>query len=107
MDLWAVYVKNSTQTPLLLRNSFPMKPISSCLGRRANSSCRVDDCGVFEIRVLRRRRACSSSLVVRAMAKKNHDNSGMRGFFFPQYFAALEFPFNFVDFDSWDPRILV
>jgi hypothetical protein len=108
MDLWAVHVKNSTQTPLLLRSSFPKKPISSCLGRKANSSFRVEDCGVFEIRVLRRRRACSSSLVVRAMAKKNQDNSGMWGFyFFLQYFAALELPCSFVDFVYWDSRILV
>ncbi|KAG2714114.1 hypothetical protein I3760_03G010700 [Carya illinoinensis] len=74
MDLWAVHIKNSTRTPLLLRNSFPEKPMSWNLGRKATSSARVEDWGLCEIRVLRRPRLCTSSLVVRAMAKKNHEN---------------------------------
>jgi len=80
MDLWAVHhVKNTTQTPLLLRNSFSQKPISWNLGKP--NSCSGVDCGgkVFAIRVLRRRRistTSSSNFVVRAMAKKNHENSG-------------------------------
>ncbi|KAF5479420.1 hypothetical protein F2P56_000240 [Juglans regia] len=75
MDLWAVHVKNSTRTPLLLRNSFREKPMSWNLGRKATSSARVEDWGLCEIRVLRRPRLCtSSSLVVRAMAKNNHEN---------------------------------
>lgn len=77
MDLWALQVKNSTHTPLMLRSSFSEKPTSCSLVRKANCSRRIDDFGVFEIKVLRTRKPCtSSSHVVRAMAKNNHDNSG-------------------------------
>jgi len=80
MDLWAVHhVKNTTRTPVFLRNSFSEKPNSWHLGKP--NSCSGADCKgkVFEIRVLRRRRistSSSSSFAVRAMAKKNHENSG-------------------------------
>ncbi|KAL4594367.1 hypothetical protein ACB092_12G014500 [Castanea dentata] len=80
MDLWAVHhVKNTTRTPVFLGNSFSEKPNSWNLGKP--NSCSGTDCKgkVFEIRVLRRRRistSSSSSFAVRAMAKKNHENSG-------------------------------
>ncbi|KAG7981718.1 hypothetical protein I3843_04G010400 [Carya illinoinensis] len=77
MDLWALHVKNTTRTPILLRNSSPEMPICLNLGKKVNSFRKVGDCGFFEIRVLRKRRVfTSSSLVIRAMAKKNHENSG-------------------------------
>lgn len=89
MDLWALHVKNSTRTPILLKNSSPEIPVSLNLGKKVNSSRKVGDCGFFEIRVLRKRRVFTSSLVIRAMAKKNHENPGMR--FFSFYLLLLFF----------------
>lgn len=103
MDLWAVRVKTSTRTPLLLRNSFREAPILCKLGRKANYSRRVEDWGSFEIRVSRRRRvsSSSSSVVVRAMAKKNQENSGMQYlsfFFLPSSLLFWSLHAIFVDF---------
>ncbi|XP_060175635.1 uncharacterized protein LOC132606244 isoform X2 [Lycium barbarum] len=62
MDLWSVHVKN---TNLLIRNE---KPFVSCHLK----SVRVDNWKVFEIRVPKRQ---SYPLLVKAMGKKNSDNS--------------------------------
>ena len=108
MDLWAVHhVKNTTQTPLLLRNSFSEKPISWNLGKP--NSCSGVDCGgkVFAIRVLRRRRistTSSSNFVVRAMAKKNHENSGIGFFFFFLINLFICMNFSWI-FGFWDSSI--
>ena len=104
MDLWAVHhVKNTTRTPVFLRNSFSEKPNSWNLGKP--NSCSGADCKgkVFEIRVLRRRRistSSSSSFAVRAMAKKNHENSGI-GFSSSSFSFLLCLKFCWI-FGSWD-----
>ncbi|KAJ7949752.1 UPF0301 protein [Quillaja saponaria] len=80
MDLWAVHVKNAITSPLLLRNTFPEKPISWNLGK-IRTSFRVENGKVFEIRVSRRKVNFKGyqSFVVRAMGKKNQDNSSGNG----------------------------
>lgn len=68
MDLWTVHVKSTNLSPVcIIRN---LKPSLGNFGK----------VGVFEIRVLRGRVVSSSnvyqqSLLVTAMAKKNHDNT--------------------------------
>ncbi|XP_044511230.1 uncharacterized protein LOC123229471 [Mangifera indica] len=72
MGLWTVQVKNTSLTPVwMMRN---LKPSSANLGK----------VGVFEIRLLKTRVLFSSnvyhhSLLVKAMAKKNHDNPSGNG----------------------------
>lgn len=75
MDLWSVHVKN---TNLLIRNSISDKHFVS--GHLKN--VRVDNWKVFEIRVPKRRAFSGSgyhSLLVKAMGKKNSDNSSSSG----------------------------
>ncbi|XP_044475880.1 UPF0301 protein BF2109-like [Mangifera indica] len=72
MDLWTVHVKSTNLSPVcMIRN---LKPSLGNFGK----------VGVFEIRVLRGRVVSSSnvyqqSLLVTAMAKKNHDNTSGNG----------------------------
>ena len=77
MDLWCAHIKNPNLSPLLLRNSFSERPFSCYLAKVG--SFRPEDGRLFEIRVASRK---ASSLVVRAMGKKNHDNSSSSGNFF-------------------------
>ncbi|KAI4324246.1 hypothetical protein L6164_023800 [Bauhinia variegata] len=76
MDLWAVHVKNTTPSILLPRNSFCEKPISWSLGK-TGISFKIGDGRVLEIRVLRRKVCCKGyqPFVIKAMGKKNNDNS--------------------------------
>ncbi|KAL6316234.1 hypothetical protein AAG906_017781 [Vitis piasezkii] len=74
MDLWCAHIKNPNLSPLLLRNSFSERPFSCYLAKVG--SFRPEDGRLFEIRVASRK---ASSLVVRAMGKKNHDNSSSSG----------------------------
>ncbi|XP_052190780.1 uncharacterized protein LOC127800293 isoform X2 [Diospyros lotus] len=73
MDLWAVRVNNAHVSPFLLRNSIPGRPNSSNL--RKMGSFRFEDGGVFEIKVSRWNVSGYRSLGVRAMGKKNPENS--------------------------------
>lgn len=75
MDLWSVHVKN---TNLLFRNSISDKHFVS--GHLKN--VRVENWKVFEIRIPKRRAFSGSgyhSLLVKAMGKKNSDNSSSSG----------------------------
>ncbi|XP_057974576.1 uncharacterized protein LOC131162284 [Malania oleifera] len=84
MDVWSVHVKNTHQTPLLLRSSFVDKALS--WNPRHLSYSGVEDGRAFEIRVSKRKAAalfspskCQPS-IVRAMGKKNHGgNSSSSG----------------------------
>lgn len=77
MDLWSVHVKYNNPSPIFARNSFLDKPISSNLAKISPFS--MDDRGrLFEIRISKRN--CSpygynNSVIVKAMGKKNSDNS--------------------------------
>ncbi|KAI8015248.1 hypothetical protein LOK49_LG05G02103 [Camellia lanceoleosa] len=74
MDLWTVHVKSTHRSPFLLRNSIPEKPIS--WNSRKMASLQFVEGRTFEIRVSRRNVSSGyQSLVVRAMGKKNHDNT--------------------------------
>ncbi|CAK9148971.1 unnamed protein product [Ilex paraguariensis] len=76
MDLWAVHVKNTNPNPFVLRNSIPEKPIFWNL--RKMGYFRVEDGRAFEMKDLKRKASSSSvyqSFVVKAMGKKNHENS--------------------------------
>ncbi|XP_055833255.1 uncharacterized protein LOC129902193 isoform X4 [Solanum dulcamara] len=71
MDLWSLHVKN---TNLLFRNSISEKPFVSGYLK----SVRVENWKVFEIRLPKRQAFSGSgyhSLLVKAMGKKNSDNS--------------------------------
>ncbi|GMQ02055.1 hypothetical protein CsSME_00048464 [Camellia sinensis var. sinensis] len=74
MDLWTVHVKSTHRSPFLLRNSIPDKPIS--WNSRKMTSLQFVEGRTLEIRVSRRNVSSGyQSLVVRAMGKKNHDNT--------------------------------
>uniref|UniRef100_A0A5B7A933 Uncharacterized protein n=1 Tax=Davidia involucrata TaxID=16924 RepID=A0A5B7A933_DAVIN len=73
MDLWAVHVKSTNRSPFLLRSSVPEKPISWNL--RKMCSFRIEDGRFFEFKALKRNVSGYQSFVVRAMGKKNHENS--------------------------------
>ncbi|KAA8546259.1 hypothetical protein F0562_003002 [Nyssa sinensis] len=73
MDLWAIQVKNTNWSPFLLRSSIPEKPIAWNL--RKMGFFRVDDGRILEIRVSKRNVSGYQSYGVRAMGKKDHENS--------------------------------
>uniref|UniRef100_A0A803NMJ0 Uncharacterized protein n=1 Tax=Cannabis sativa TaxID=3483 RepID=A0A803NMJ0_CANSA len=77
MDLWSVQVKHCIKSPVLLRNSFPEKPISWNPAKSKISLLGIDENRVFEIKI--RSSSGFRSFVVRAVGKKNHGNSSSSG----------------------------
>ncbi|KAF7824969.1 UPF0301 protein [Senna tora] len=82
MDLCAAHVKNINRSPLWLRNSFCERPAASSWSfGKTGVSFGVEDGRVFEIKILKRK-VCyrgNHPFVVRAMGKKNNDNSSSSG----------------------------
>lgn len=97
MDLFAANVKNAAAaaappSPFSLKHSFPDRPISCSLAmtsRKFSSSYPfgAELLSLLEIRVFKPKLS-SPGFIVRATAKKNHDNSPSPGtfFFFPPMF---------------------
>lgn len=100
MDLWSVQAKHTTTSALLLRNSFPEKPISWNPTKSRISLLGIDDGRVFKIRV---RSSGFRSFVVRANGKKNQGNSSSSGMlsslFLNHHLHAVSFS-GFINFST-------
>ncbi|XP_054815669.1 uncharacterized protein LOC129315720 [Prosopis cineraria] len=81
MDLCAVHVKNITRSSLLVGNSFCERPASGWTLVRTRISSRVEDGRIFGIKISKRK-VCYKGyqpFAVKAMGKKNNDNSSSSG----------------------------